>query len=406
MLPQLRVPNAGRYEIDQILTGTEGEIYRIYRRAAVSLRQIADEYLAEFEREDAERAEAVMNGELAAEDYERWRISHIATGRRWYEAAYTMSANMYNYNAIAASTIGAQLPEVYSIGFNHNLFGYESSIGMLTSFTMFDISTVERLIRDNPRLLPNPDPNMPKDISWNQKNLASEMTQAILTGETIQQIAARLSTNCAIKNERAAIRTARTAFTSAENGGRLDNYRRLTYAGVKAQKTWVATLDARTRESHRWCDGQTRDDPEEEFSNGLLFPGDPDGDPAEVCNCRCSMITTYNGVDPDFMKGGRSSTFRIDTGDGVYKDVTYQEWKGMKEQQAADSGNPDPLSAYDRINPDNPSYGYSGRNPDRINPFDQYGYAVDMGELYPATDGDYHDEPIPQRKKKKKKDGG
>lgn len=399
-LPALRVENAGRDEIDLILEGVEGEIYRIYREAAVSLRDIAEEYLREFIRQDNMLRKAVQDGEMAQEDYNRWRISHMATGRRWFEASETMAMNMTNYNQIAASTFGSHLPEVYTIGFNSDLYGFEQSLGFMTSFTMFDISTVERLIRENPSLLPQPKVDIPKDMRWNGRIIASEMTQAIMQGETIDKIAARLSDKCAGMNQNAAIRNARTAFTSAENGGRNDNYRRLTNAGIKAKKTWIATLDARTRESHRWVDGQTCDSPEEEFSNGLLYPGDPDGEPEEVYNCRCTMITTYAGADPDVMKGSRSSTFRVDDGNGSFKDVTYQEWKGMKAAQSAQNapqGRSSGQSVYDTINPDNPSYGYSGRNTARINPFDEYGYSVDMGALYEAAnDMQYPEEQIPR----------
>lgn len=402
LLPTLSQTVPGRDEIDLILSGVEGEIFHIYRRAAVSLREIADEYLENFIIEDRQMAQAVQDGTLSVQDYQNWRISHMATGRRWYEAAETMAANMTNYNQIAASTFGSHMPEVYTIGFNANLYQFEQSLGFMTSFTMFDISTVERLIRENPALLPQPRVDISKDMRWNERILSSQMTQAVLQGETVDQIAKRISDRCAGMNESAAIRNARTMFTSAENGGRLDNYKRLTAAGVKAKKVWISTLDARTRESHRWCDGETCDSPEEEFSNGLLFPGDPDGEPEEVYNCRCSMATVYAGIDHDFMGGSRSGTFKVDG-----KDMTYAEWKGEKAAQSAQraqEGRSSRDPVYDTINPDNPSYGYSGRNTSRINPFEEYGYTADMGDLYDtAGDTDYSSgQPIPPRKPKKK----
>jgi len=53
-------------------------------------------------------------------------------------------------------------------------------------------------------------------------------------------------------------------------------------------KIWVAVLDSSTRESHASIDGEEvpLDYP---FSNGLQFPGDPNGDAGEVINCRCSI---------------------------------------------------------------------------------------------------------------------
>jgi uncharacterized protein with gpF-like domain len=54
-------------------------------------------------------------------------------------------------------------------------------------------------------------------------------------------------------------------------------------------KVWVATADDRTRESHAELDGEEVlvDEP---FSNGLMCPADPTGEPEEVYNCRCTIL--------------------------------------------------------------------------------------------------------------------
>lgn len=52
-------------------------------------------------------------------------------------------------------------------------------------------------------------------------------------------------------------------------------------------KTWISSRDDRVRESHRQLDGETVG-LEDRFSNGLLYPLDPDAtDASEVVNCRC-----------------------------------------------------------------------------------------------------------------------
>ena len=54
-------------------------------------------------------------------------------------------------------------------------------------------------------------------------------------------------------------------------------------------KQWDATLDKRTRDSHAQVDGEIRE-LDEKFSNGLMYPGDPNGRPEEVINCRCALL--------------------------------------------------------------------------------------------------------------------
>jgi hypothetical protein len=81
----------------------------------------------------------------------------------------------------------------------------------------------------------------------------------------------------------------RTETVRAANYGVLLGAEKYEY---EVQKEWLSVNDNRTRTSHRHgsgVDGEKRD-PEERFSNGLRFPGDPDGPASEVINCRCRVV--------------------------------------------------------------------------------------------------------------------
>jgi uncharacterized protein with gpF-like domain len=57
-------------------------------------------------------------------------------------------------------------------------------------------------------------------------------------------------------------------------------------------KTWLATNDSRTRITHAIANGQNVLI-SDTFSVGdtqLQFPGDPNGSPEEVINCRCTTL--------------------------------------------------------------------------------------------------------------------
>lgn len=61
--------------------------------------------------------------------------------------------------------------------------------------------------------------------------------------------------------------------------------------GLPLRREWIAAADERTRQSHREADGQVVD-MEQAFDVGgalLMYPGDPDGPPGEVVNCRCAV---------------------------------------------------------------------------------------------------------------------
>lgn len=155
------------------------------------------------------------------------------------------------------------------------------------SFTLLDAHTVERLQRDGDIKLPRKKVDIPKDERWNTKQMSSKLLQGILAGDDISTIAKSLMQVIG-NNAASAVRNARTMVTGAENVGRLDSYEDLAEKGVVQKKVWIATADDRTRESHLLLDGEEVDI-DKPFSNGLMYPADPSGDPSEVYNCRCSM---------------------------------------------------------------------------------------------------------------------
>jgi hypothetical protein len=117
----------------------------------------------------------------------------------------------------------------------------------------------------------------------------------------------------------AAIRNARTAMTGAQNGGRLDSMKRAQERGIEVKKGWLATLDARTRDSHAVMDGEEVE-LDEKFSNGLRFPGDPNGAPSHIYNCRCRMVHVFPKYRTDWSNMENRNTDKLGN-------MSYQEWK-------------------------------------------------------------------------------
>lgn len=83
-------------------------------------------------------------------------------------------------------------------------------------------------------------------------------------------------------------RIARTELVRATNDASLAM---VMGATTVPYKTWMATLDGRTRLTHRIADGQTVPvaSPFSVGSGSLNFPGDPNGPGDEVVNCRCTL---------------------------------------------------------------------------------------------------------------------
>ena len=144
------------------------------------------------------------------------------------------------------------------------------------------------------------------------------MSKTDFTGRTADEIYGK--TGIIRQNKVSAVRAARTMVTQAENGGRLDSYKNLAKQGVVQKKVWIATPDDRVRDSHLDIDGEEQDI-DVSFSNGCMFPGDPNGPADEVWNCRCSM--------EDHIIGFRRS-------DGSISEVDYLPDNTLHDEQIDD----------------------------------------------------------------------
>lgn len=316
-------PDPAHIETDEILAEMEDEIYYIYEQAAFEMRIKAEKYMDWFKDTYYKKREQFRKGDITKEEYEQWVISHKLTADQWLDMADVLAKDMNSANKIAASVINGHLPEVYAVNINYGTYTIEHATRIDTSYTLYDRQTVERLIRDKPDLLPMKAVlKVVESTWWNMRTVDSVATQAVLQGESIPQIADRLAESLPTRNRNAAIRDARTMTTSAENGGRMDALKRAEGMGIEADKTWLATLDGRTRHSHRLLDGETRKRTDE-FSNSCMFPGDPNGEPAEVYNCRCRIVyerVVYNPETKDFSFPRHS----------ILGDMDYEDWKKDK----------------------------------------------------------------------------
>ena len=321
-------PDPAHKETDKILRDMEKRLDEVYKQAYKEARQTADDFMKQFREMDKKKRQQVKDGELDKAEYERWRRTQVFQGNRYHQMADTLAADMTHTNQIAASVINGYLPEVYAVNHNYGTYEIEKGSRINTQYTMYDRQTVERLMRDNPDLLPRKAAvNVPKDQLWNKKHINSAITQGILQGESIDKISQRLAATVTDMSHTSAIRNARTMTTSAQNGGRIDSYKRAEGMGIKMLQVWMATLDDRTRHEHRQLDGQKRKVGEafEVEGEKIFFPGDPAADPALVYNCRCTLIGEVKGVDYNLSDKSQR--------DNKLGDMTYEQWKDSKRKQ-------------------------------------------------------------------------
>jgi len=318
------MPDPGHRETDELLAWLERDISDLYSEAAADVEEKLRDYLRRFEIKDKTWRKWVKEGKKTPQEYQQWRTGQIMMGKRWEEMRNTLAGDLSNADQIARSIVNGYTPEAYALNHNYATYEVEKGAQVDTSFTLYNRQTVERLVRDNPQLLPAPSIDIPLDMRWNRQHIQSAVLQGILQGESIPKIASRMQ-QVAEMDRKVAIRTARTAMTGAQNAGRVDGYKRAKSMGIKMRQQWVATLDGRTRHEHRILDGQTApvDGYFEVEGERIRYPGDPTAAPHLVYNCRCTLIASLQGFERDLSDLSLRNTKHMG-------DITYEEWKKAK----------------------------------------------------------------------------
>lgn len=341
----------GQNTTDNVLKDAEDRINSEYKQAIEGIEAELNDYLARFELKDKKWQEWVKDGKKTEKEYQQWRIGQMAVGKRWSDLQESIAEGLYEVNEASKDYIMSVCPEVFAENYNFSAYEIEKGAGVNTSFTTYNKEAVQRLIEDNPEVLPPVGKKVAKEIAegkavkWNKQQLQSVMIQGILQGDSIPKLATRLANTVGDRDRKAAIRNARTMAIGAQNAGRVEAYKRMEKEGVKLKQMWVAVKDERTRHSHRQLDGEVQP-VGEAFSNGCKFPADPAGRPEEIYNCRCKLRSVIEGLEPraykylDESKMGGMSYEEWKEGKGKSQDILHQDKvsKAMRSKHAREYG--------------------------------------------------------------------
>ena len=308
---------------DKRLDVMEKKIAKIYSETLEEAQARLNEILSTFAEEDKKRADMVKAGTLTQKKYVAWRQETLGKKKHLMDMIDTLADDFSNADQIAMKIVSGEALDVYALNANFAAYDIERGTGMNLSWTLYDHSTVERMLRDDPDLLPIPSVDIPLDKRWNKQHVNAAITKGLLLGDPIDEIAKRLVT-VASMDYNAAVRSARTATTAAECAGRIDTYKQAKAMGINLRQKWVATLDGRTRHAHRLLDGQMVDIGEKFEVDGyeLEYPGDPSAPGYLIYNCRCTVVSVDKFHDPNAPRASKLG------------DLSYEDWKAGKEVNA------------------------------------------------------------------------
>lgn len=301
-------------EMDERLSEMEASISNVYEQAVEETTARLNSYMEQYEEENRVMRARLLEGEITDAEYEEWARRNLLRTQQYSTTIDSLTEMLVNADTAAIALVSGELPYVIAESYNftqfvgHIIADHEDIPNV--SFEIYNAQSVQAIIRDNPQILPVVDPEL--DTEWNRTRLNREITQGIIQGNTIPQLATRLQ-RVTQMDRNSAIRAARTSMTGAENMGRNESHRQITSQGIDMVKRWSATYDARTRDTHRLLDNTTANE-KGLFGEGILdklgeplmeFPGDPKGAAAEIYNCRCRL----NIVPPDYSREANAQAY-------------------------------------------------------------------------------------------------
>lgn len=317
---------------DLAVSELEQRLKDIYGEAVKEMQAQLDEFIKKYGEKLAEKQQQKDDGEIDDKAFYSWMNAQKDIRKNLEAKIDQMTGVMLNANRKALAMVNGEQFNVFAEGANWQSYKLEKEARMDLGFTVYDEDTVQRLIKERPELMPRRRlVNGKRDKAWNQHLIAGAVTRAVIQGESIPKLARRISKETGVKNSKAMMRYARTCMTGAQNAGRIESLHRAKDMGIKVKKQWLATLDGRTRDSHREMDGVTVD-VDDTFDTPLgskmEYPGDiNNGKDADIWNCRCTMVYVYEGF-PDQNAKRRDN----ETGE-VIDNMTYNQWKSSKKKQ-------------------------------------------------------------------------
>lgn len=320
----------GTRQTDLAVKRAEWRLSRVYHQAAQDIEQKMKAWHEGHAKREAMYRQQLADGKITQADFDAWMRGQVFQGKQWQARKDEIDAILLNADKAAANIVNEGKLGVFAS--NANYIGYElDKHGKVnTGFTLYDQNTVGRLIKSDPQILPKPAPGVQKDKAYTYYNklMNSAITQGIVQGETIPQIAKRIARTTGESSYKSAVRNARTAYTGAQNAGRIEGLHQAQSLGIKVKKQWMATLDDRTRDAHADLDGQVRDvdEPFDSELGPIDYPGDPNADPGNIWNCRCTLVYVYPEYPSEMQRRDN------ETGE-IVGDMSYREWEESKAEK-------------------------------------------------------------------------
>lgn len=281
--------NKAQKEVQQAQLNDEKKVIRllevVYERAKKDCEQKIRELSA---RTDLENLQSIVY----QKEYQQMMVDQI-------------EAMLYDLHEGQFTTIADYLEQSYINGYVGMFYDLQSTGIPLVIPIQQD--QVVKALKTNSKLSSGLYKRLGEDVDYLKRSIRAELSRGISSGSSWNEMALRIAKGMNSPFRKAynnAIRIARTEGHRIQNEAALDGQHGAKKKGADIVKQWDSTLDGRTRDEHRECDGQIReiDEPFDVGGEKMQAPG-VGGSAKNVCNCRCCLLQRAKwALDDDELK--------------------------------------------------------------------------------------------------------
>lgn len=281
--------NKAQKEVQQAQLNDEKKVIRllevVYERAKKDCEQKIRELSA---RTDLENLQSIVY----QKEYQQMMVDQI-------------EAMLYDLHEGQFTTIADYLEQSYINGYVGMFYDLQSTGIPLVIPIQQD--QVVKALKTNSKLSSGLYKRLGEDVDYLKRSIRAELSRGISSGSSWNEMALRIAKGMNSPFRKAynnAIRIARTEGHRIQNEAALDGQHGAKKKGADIVKQWDSTLDGRTRDEHRECDGQIReiDEPFDVGGEKMQAPG-VGGSARNVCNCRCCLLQRAKwALDDDELK--------------------------------------------------------------------------------------------------------
>lgn len=289
---------------------TDEQIAKVEKKLKTLYNSAMKEVNTELEKIEIELARLNKGNSTAQQ-----RVELVRRKNRTEKVMYKIAEKIQDCNQTAIKILNNENLNVYSENYNYSLWELQNKTGLKFSPEVFNQNILKQFVSDNEGIFNEIALDNVKDFGNIKREVEKIFFTELMKGSSMDKIVEALQ-KVVDKNHNKLISIVRTTITRIENSARYDGFKYGEKLGLNIKKTWIATLDGRTRKSHRHLDGESTklDEP---FSNGLMFPGG-DGSADEVVNCRCAMTTEFVGIEKHKLE---------EELDEKLKNIKWNEWR-------------------------------------------------------------------------------